>query len=133
MTLNTDLLDLVYKTIEADQSHWDQNHWRTGDDPTVTVNGQRELQVTCGTSFCFAGWAVQLGSEHKPRWANVVFLRADPEDDRADVVPGAIIAVDDRARRLLGLTAFQAASLFSGGNNLNDLKARIDRIKEESS
>ena len=130
-TVNTGLLDLVLKTIEADQAHWNQMNWRTiSQGEAITVDGRQEYPVTCHAAFCFAGWAIQLGSEQRPKWVNSVYLWANQEDDSDNVRFGRV-AADIRAQRLLGLTNRQAGRLFYGGNTLAGLKELVNTIKKE--
>ena len=132
-TPNAELLDAVIEQISKDKKHWDQGSWRdepiSADQPDlVTERGKKVLPITCGTSFCFAGWAVQIGSETKPKWANTYALWANSHDNLADIENGTITA-SDRARRLLGLTIEQAGALFSGSNSLREIKTYVRRIK----
>jgi len=133
-TPNIALLDLVLKTVETDQEHWDQTTWRTPTKAKASACGcivPKVLPVECDTAFCFAGWAVQLGSEQTPVWVSEGTLLATEEEQN---LPGgcAIISASERAERLLGITTSQANDLFKAGNSLGTLKFLVSRIKESA-
>ena len=130
--LNVELLQLVLKTIEADQSHWNQNYYcQVAGRRERNAKGQLFYPITCHTAFCFAGWAVQLGSQETPVWADSYYLFADQHDDPGDVC-GGLIGASARAKNLLGLSYDQSESLFYAGNNINDLKEIVNRVIEGS-
>ena len=131
--MNTELLNLVVKTIEADPAHWDQNYYRTvfGDERKTVDSYQGQLfrPVTCNTSFCFAGWAIQLGSVSTPHWVDSYYLLAEPSDDPAELM-GGIVSACARAQKLLGLTAEQAEDLFHATNSLGEIKTMVAKMIE---
>lgn len=128
-TPNVELLDLVLKTIHTDLDHWSQTSWRTIEDETYDdVQSDRVYPTTCDTAYCFAGWAIQLGSVNTPQWLSDGTLRTDPVDDPEEYDEGAPhVAASDRASRLLGIS--QWSSLFEARNTLEMLDWKVDKLK----
>lgn len=129
MRANIHLLDLVVKTIESDLEHWDQLSWRTNTSRRVPVEGNvYELPIECDTSFCFAGWAIQLGSEERPQWASEGTLYVTSEEAKTN--DGSLtISASERATNLLGLSGGTASRLFSANNTLPTIKRIVSEIK----
>lgn len=129
---NIELLDLVLKTIETDRRHWCQRVWRTMIDSARLHRPGKvdEIQVTCGTSFCFAGWAVQLGSETTPVWLDTGYLEANEHDNPLHIT-GGTVSVAARATRLLGIDYHSANALYDGGNSLPTIRRMVHEIKEK--
>lgn len=127
---NVDLLDLTLKTIQANPEQWRQASWRTaGNQVEIDEKTGRMIQpVTCNTAFCFAGWAVQLGSETTPMWNDRVWLWAEPEDQTTALM----VCARDRAQRLLGITEDQAEKLFESENRMHDIEHIVEEIKEDA-
>ena len=141
MTANTELLDLVVKHIEAEPTKWHQGSYRTIDTGQASIyrshtdafgitRRHRTFEVDCKTAFCFAGWAVQLGSEDTPIWTDSSTILAGEYDNPEETSRGTIYA-SARAKRLLGLNEFQAYSLFAGENSLTAIKQIVEGIKKE--
>ena len=82
---NTELAERVIGQIEAHPEEWDQRYWRVRRD--------------CGTTFCFAGWAIQLT-------ANDLGL------SYGDVLAANGGSDMFTAQALLGLTSEQSTELF---------------------
>lgn len=112
-TPNVALLRQTLAYIEAHPEEWNQAHWH------------------CGTAACFAGRAALLAGGN---WVNdksscVVVAPDDPPSDVFMVRGGeGHVLVEDRAKRVLGLTEEQADRLFAGGNNLDDLRSRVAEL-----
>lgn len=127
---NIDLLDKTLHHIETLEAfkgdvddEWEQAHW------AIHV---RDVEGNiCGTSCCFAGWAVVLAGDKLIerqekdgcRCAVCVELVAQTPD-------GHLWSIENRARDLLGLNFDQAQCLFEGGNDLDDLRAHVRAIKD---
>jgi hypothetical protein len=118
---NVALLRLTLKHIEMAPCTWDQEHWRR--------------KAPCGTVMCFAGWACALAGGHWYGPADSVYrevLKAEADDEETDnVFPlrlGPVIEAAARARRVLGLDAWQAKVLFRHTNTLPDLHRIVDEI-----
>lgn len=132
---NNELLDKVMDQIESHRDRWDQGYWRTPEAEVADQDGRPYLPVDCHTSFCFAGWACQLGPQ-KAVWYNNSLLYAD-EHDLADDFDRVRWLRDDieviwpsyRARRLLGLDHQQAETLFATDMSIWDLKYYVSQIK----
>ena len=139
-TVNTELLDLVVKTIETEPTKWHQGSYRTirqgevssykdhKDPRTGTIRRHRTFEVNCETAFCVAGWAVQLGSEDTPIWTDSSTLLANEFDNPDECALGTTY-VSARAKRLLGLDEYQAYTLFAGENSLKTIKGIVKQIK----
>jgi hypothetical protein len=105
--------------------------------PDTWYRGDWSLTTDCGTSHCFAGWAVKLAGV--PMDEDDEVLRAqlpDPsqierhiDDDPAS--PG-YVHVSVAARHLLGLTPEQADELFSGVNTVKDLERYVAELCGET-
>lgn len=141
---NIPLLEKVLDHIHSDIEHWNQTFWRT--EPRQYINDGinltgniTELPVTCDTSFCFAGWAVQLAPD-PVRWISRYLLASSEEDDAEALkmcdfdfgTENKAISVSDRAKRLLELDDVQADVLFCATNSLAQLDAYVQSLKDES-
>jgi len=136
MSPNVELLDKVLKKIKDDRKHWYQGAWRHNDidrdrpGPSIILDhGKEVLPIDCGTKFCFAGWAVQEGSEVKPKWCSTENLWATKYDNKGLDYPMVKISAAERAKRLLNLTSNQAGELFYGSNTYKDVKRIVGEIK----
>lgn len=116
---NVDLLTRTLAHIEAHPEQWDQTMWAT--------------RGSCGTSYCFAGWAVAL-SGGKPNFADD--FAADVRegvDDSYHVLAGSIPGITETyygavARQLLGLEPYQSNELFDDCNSLDDLRRIVGKL-----
>lgn len=138
---NNELLDKVMNKINEDPVHWNQSVWRTyglSDDLLKAIGEGYDavhiLEVDCGTSFCFAGWAIQLSGE-KVQWYDTDSLYANEEDHDiiADIAHDEfgnyIVDAEYRAERLLGIDSHTSGWLFNGGNTKEDLAYYVNQIK----
>lgn len=118
-TPNVALLNQTLAYIEAHPEEWDQKTWH------------------CGTTACFAGHAAALnGGEWLGRGSDSLIARDDdPAEDiwAATEDRPAIVEVDRRAKRVLGLTDYQAEDLFEGGNSLDDLREIVAKLTGSAS
>lgn len=130
------LLRKTLEHIEAHQNEWYQGSWRI---PRTTSS--------CGTAMCFAGWATEImDGEWISRTGEYVIANeadrewvAGLENGGCDVFGDSMIRerpngrgeihCSYRARRLLGLSQKQANDLFSGRNDLDDLREIVDRLE----
>lgn len=127
MTLNVNLLQRTLDFIEEHPDKHDQEHWR------------------CGTSACFAGWAVTLDGGVWVHDQSEYLLPRDDDPDAdvkylghyADVKvvgdQGKGVHVADRAQRILGLLDSQVEDLFADDNDLEDLRELVGLIIEGAS
>lgn len=111
--VNVDLLLDVWEIIRDEPVTWNQREWWS----TVRdVNGD-----SCGTAFCFAGWACQLSGV---KWNSTT-------TDLVDRGVG-IETVSVAAQNLLGLTNPMtnpmASHLFRGTNDIHDIRRCLDEI-----
>lgn len=108
MTLNVELLERVYEHVAEHADAWDQTTWR--DDFRH-----------CGTTFCFAGWTVELTrADTGARWVGTASVECD----------GFISAPDGYARDVLGLTYDEGNALFLDcPTDLAQLRATLDAIE----
>jgi hypothetical protein len=110
--LNEKLIACVLRHIEANPDEYDQNTW-------CSLRDAAHDQSYCGTTACFAGWAVLL-SRDVSEWA------APRQHD-----------IRHEAQRLLGLTDYEAGTLFSGVSgddpvyNLGVVKERLRTIRRQ--
>ena len=114
--LNVDLLDRTLAYIEAHPDEHDQGTWR------------------CGTAMCFAGHAAVLdgGVWAGPEHDELVAMREDPAEVRRLSSIGEVVHVEDRARRVLGLTGEEAYALFYRAATLDDVRAGVAAIRKRA-
>lgn len=125
---NLELLRLVFKTIDAEPERWNQTSWATAAGFTIGVMDANDTAF-CGTSFCAAGWAIELSGQHE-------FMFEHPDDMNGTVTAEMCVDretgeheyIETAARRLLGLTPEEAYSLFAAENSREDLEIVADQI-----
>lgn len=119
MTVNVPLLRKTLEHVESHPEEWTQDIW------------------LCRTSACFAGHAVLIDGGKWGETENSVFVRAEPEDDPADVrTPiageGPMVTVPERARRILGIGYTDSRRLFDSDNTLDDLRRIVAELSEDT-
>lgn len=114
--INEELLTQTLEQIDNHPEDWNQKVWGT----TVDLPEGN----TCGTAYCFAGWAVKLAG-YEPVF-NCGTSRFAYDAHVADEVR-EIAAI---ARDLLGLTWEQANQLFASHNTREDLHLITKKIIE---
>jgi hypothetical protein len=112
--INEDLIRRVVAAIEAQPHKWDQGQFVGG----AAWNGADPSE--CGTTFCFAGWALHL--ENRLAFDSAVGLVA--LDAHGKPRP-----FDVAARDLLGLTEHQAERLFYFVTSDGDEDVTLDELK----
>lgn len=105
--LNEKLIGCVLEHIESHPEEWDQSDW-------LTCRGQ--VPEWCGTTGCFAGWAVALSTPAE-QW---------PPSQKGE-------SIRTQAARLLGITNLEADYLFAGSNTMQDIKHRLDVFRRARS
>lgn len=98
---NTQLFIDVLAQIEREPEKWDQGKWRSA----------------CGTSHCFAGWAIQI-TEPLTVWSKAWCIGGMSYKIRTE--KGGWRQADRQACDYLGLP-IDDQELFSPGNTLDDL------------
>lgn len=114
MTINEPLIRQIVAEIERDEARWDQKNWA--------------LQSSCGTTYCFAGWAALLSGYiverpgHEPILTKAGVCAAGGESVIGPLIAWYGNAAINRwypfgevSRSLLGLTLEQADCLFHYG------------------
>lgn len=91
---------------------WGQGDW---------INDLRMNGHSCGTSACFAGWAVLLDGSATILDGEVPFVRT-PTGDRE--------FIGSYAREILGLDEETASTLFKGNNTKQDLRRIVNKLLE---
>jgi len=116
--LNVELLLQTLALIQAQPERWYQGSFYSV--RKVPGGGWRSTEAEhendCGTACCFAGWAVAINDRREPRRYG----------DGSDAIGANHISV--RAMRLLGLTAYEAAHLFSASNTMGKIEQYVHRI-----
>lgn len=118
---NIDLLKRTLAHIEADPENWFQGEWRI-------VNAEHDPD-RCGTSYCFAGWTLQLSGG---KWAypaddidrNHIVLTPEGEADVAEVA-AELLDIDDFYQTL-------SSHLFDPENTLDDLRRIVGELCAEA-
>lgn len=112
---NVELLTKVRDLIKTEPAKLDMGLWGTM--PTDVIKFKNGFaKVSCGTTACIAGWAVQLSGDK-------LLVREEDlctgwETDETTEVEfcvarnGRSFLIDDRAQKLLGLVAEEADVLF---------------------
>lgn len=111
---------------------WDQHEW-VKQLVTYTIDEEGKDRVSvCGTSFCFAGWAVYLDGyteyvspvpdKNGFTW-NEGSLRHPETQETLDVV-----AIQNHATHLLDIEDTDADALFEAGNSKEDLRNCVDAL-----
>lgn len=112
---NVELAQQVLEQIEEHPDTWDQGYWA------------RET-ASCGTTHCFAGWAVAL-AEPDAQFA-IDFDGLGTGVIRRDGEPWEI---KDAAIDLLGLTSWQADAMFWHSTTLDELREYVRQLEETGS
>ena len=95
----------TYDHIVGHPEEWDQSKWH------------------CGTAMCFAGRAASMfGGMWSSMFSN--YLLAWPSEPEF----GGLVHVQERARRILGLTELEAMVLFHAENTLSDIHRILTKI-----
>lgn len=100
------------------------------DNPEQHRQDQWLTKTECGTVACFAGWTALLAGA-EPAWrsgcdsSGIVHLPDDLAEElgRTNRGPAECVAID-----LLGITVGQADDLFSGANDLGDIREVLQDI-----
>lgn len=135
-TPNKALLKQTLEHIKTHQGDWIQSQW-------ITPADDRE-DPSCGTAYCFAGWAVALSGFKVERTGIVridqlppeVVHRLDVEDNvfQSGYVGGLAAECGDVAAALLNIRNFgrrgddsegPGCHLFCGHNGLDDLERHV--------
>ena len=112
---NVELLTRVRDLIETEPDKLDMGLW--GTIPTDVIKFKNGFaKVSCGTTACIAGWAVQLSGDQL--LVNEHDLCTGWQEDGSTEVEycvarnGRQFLIDDRAQKLLGITAYESEVLF---------------------
>ncbi len=120
------LLDEAIEQIEFQAKRGENSQWHQG-------------SYRCGSGMCLAGWTAQLAGG---QWAFPAdndfseYMMANDDDAAAacDNLDGKhVVFVSNRAQELLGLDDYQAEELFSGFNDLGDIKRLRNEFAETMS
>ena len=119
MTVNAEALERVMTHIKDNPRMWRQ----------ATYFTDRDVH-DCGTTACFAGWAVQFYAEQegwKPReelfvatTARYYFKDGQPPEDASHVA--------EVAAEILGITDADADILFGGSNDMEQLETMVKNL-----
>lgn len=104
MTVNMELVEQVLQRIEDDPAHWDQGFF-VGDSE-------------CGTTFCFAGFALLIAGRLENSWPRMRI--------KAEFVDSFTCAThfETPAKNLLGFTDEMADEIFYSGSNFTPAEFR---------
>lgn len=135
--MNDELLSKTFDWIVDNPHHHDQKSWGHADD-SLLEGVERKLvrpvtggfsyeavavEVTCGTSMCFAGAAVHL---ENPGAMLLVYM---DDADRGvatemELPDGEVVDIANEAQHILGLSITKREELFDGENSIE----RIHRL-----
>jgi hypothetical protein len=113
MKRNIELLTRVRDLVRDEESKLDMDSWAAvAADSFVFPRNRYTAKVSCCTTACVAGWAVQLAGDK----LLVNACRFTEEDgyyvDQSVAKNGRVFDIGGRARKLLGLTDSEADILF---------------------
>ena len=108
--VNKELLNKVMDHILANQEQWKQNSWAT--------------KTECGTTYCFAGWAVVL-SGYKPSFM------LDYNETNYCIKNGISVPIELVAIEELGISSEESTQLFNGSSTLEELKDIVNELTSE--
>lgn len=111
---NIALLNQVLGAIKANPNQWNQREWLVSEEDRVEFEGQKP---GCGSSYCFAGWAVHLAG-YKVDEQSLTAIDHDGEEHGISV----------SAQHALDLSEWWASELFGARNSLNTLEGLVDEI-----
>lgn len=123
MARNVELLTKVRDLVKAEPTKLNMGLWAAVSvDEIKLKNGFGK--VSCGTTACIAGWAVQLAGDKLVAYDYEVPEPGDSDFGETTVIDveycvarnGRINLIDDRAQRLLGLTLSETQVLFTCGD-----------------
>jgi hypothetical protein len=118
------LAQVEEEAAKGSGSRWDQCHWAISRGGTAV----EPTPDTCGTAFCFAGWAAVLDGAQL-HWGkgyeSGALVWVAEFQRRAD---GYMDDISEYAQRSLGLTSDEANVLFLGSNTLDDLRAIVQSL-----
>ena len=112
MARNIELLTKVRDLVIKTPDRLEMGSWGTVAEDLVEFDDGHKAKVSCGTTACVAGWAVQL---HGYKF---IVDAENRELDGAYFVTdcvagnGRVMDIDEKARKLLGLTPEEADFLF---------------------
>ena len=127
---NVELLDKVMKFIEHNEHAWNQNSWARVVQNGFSYDEMRDFiaedpqNPLCGTQRCFAGHTVAFEG-----WLPL-FEPGDRTTYDCQNKAGDKADIGVKARELLGIDNYTADLLFAGANDLEDLRAQVEYIKE---
>jgi hypothetical protein len=123
--LNRQLLTNTLAMVKemAERGRWNQTVWAQ-----VLVQGDSTPEGSCGTAFCFAGWAVQEAKAGAPLWVPRRFTGSSTVYDAIFITGGRRIS--KVAAEVLGLTKGDAGVLFNPSNTLADLEYLVGLLLE---
>lgn len=123
---DSERLDKALAGIDASLANWDQTQWavrKLNDDDEYWFD---EIVVAptpeCGTAMCLAGQVVVQAGYY------IAFQYGHAETNWAVDKTGLRHEISSLARKLLGLTVWQANQLFSANNDRGELQRVRDKI-----
>jgi len=121
------------EAARGDEGLWDQESWMTG-----SVGGMLEgniyQEVTCGTSYCVAGWVCQAAGDKFVHNAEHHGMRdsGDTAYPFQSLAPnGNVQFIGNRAQQLLGIGEKDADMLFDDSNSIEDIRRFAESIAGE--
>lgn len=109
MERNVELLNQVMDFIEEHPENHEQSYiWHQGSTPKMLERVLRKTE--CGSTGCFAGWAVHFGMPGREQ------------------IPIARLSI---AEHLLGLTFMESVWMFDSRRTQAELRAFVDRVTAE--
>lgn len=111
MKRNIELLTQVRDLVKAEPAKLDMGLWASIDHSLVEFSGRDYGKVSCATTACIAGWTVQINGDQ------LVVYGKDANVYDCVGKNHRVMDIEDRARKLLGLSFDEACELFSCQEN----------------
>jgi hypothetical protein len=115
---NTELFIDVLAHIELDPSSWEQDVWNI-----ATTTEKPDSDTACGTSHCFAGWAVALSDDWKIQWDQSWVPGRKWSGQNARGSDGRRCSILDAANTALGI------HIWDGDAGVDDLRVYAPNIR----
>lgn len=136
---NIELLTKIRDLVKLAPQKLDMDYWSTIPYDMVQLDDGSQAKVSCGTTQCIAGWAVQLSGYQFLVGPDNLVSSDDVYYPESCVAEDGVADIYEKAVDLLGLTACEADLLFLAINNSEAIDAldlfiagkSLDEIRDE--
>lgn len=132
--VNWELIEKTLVNIEGSPDNFNMKAWASVRGKYANVAEQQRAEIPlCGTTMCFAGWAVYTAG-HKINWSVLSDTCIAPEGPHQTIKYAATTLLglsNEEARKLFASNSFADCLGLPPVNNVNDLRARITKVLGE--